>query len=653
MEDTEHRPNKYNLRSKGDVEEIFNISPKKNKTSNFKTKTKIKVEQTTPKRVVILEKNEDGALVRSNEQESKIKNEEKDINKYNFNIDLIGSNTKVATFSLLKELVSSANNQLKRKQKTNKDALDSELSDDESDPDFEPIADLHPDVEYTDQEDKYIRNLPKKERDAMIDKENALIFATKSEIPLRFRILNSALPLSCMSAAISKLDHFYTLDPSENEYGKLLPWVNTLDKIPFNKYIPVPVTNKEHPNKIMQFIAETKTILDTAVYGHDTAKTQILSILAKQISNPNSCGNAIAIQGPMGNGKTTLVKEGICKAMKRPFSLIALGGMTDASYLAGHEYTYEGARAGRIVEILCETGCLNPVIYFDELDKVSETAKGEEIMNLLCHLTDPSQNMEFTDKFFSGIHFDLSKALFIFSYNDESKINPILLDRMYKIKTDGFNAKSKLSIASDYLLPSILKEFNFNVGDITFDNDAFTQIINCYCNEEKGVRNLKRNIETVVSKLNIMRYLSPEKVELIVKAVEKNIEDKIQLDTTTNYNTENDTPSNDKPALSVLNETVIDNEDSSSWVTASDTNSLHEESEELELVVEEKDKVDTKEEQVVNKEPEIIPEKPTNIKDIVDFTIKNFKIPYNVRSDDLNYFLKPNEVNPSIQHLYI
>lgn len=646
MEDIEHKTNKYNLRSKGKVEEMPNTSPKKIKTPNYKSKTKIKVEQTIPKRVVILEKNENGALVRANEQETKIKNEEKekDINKYKFNIDLIGSSTKVATFNLLKELVSSANKKLERKQKTNKNVSDSELSDDESDPDFEPIEDLHPDVEYTEQEDTYIRNLPKNERDAMIEKENALIFATKSEIPLRFRILNSALPLSCMSAAITKLDHFYTLDPSENEYGKLLPWVNTLDKIPFNKYIPVPVTNQEHPNKIMQFIAETKSILDTAVFGHDAAKTQILSILAKQISNPNSCGNAIAIQGPMGNGKTTLVKEGICKAMKRPFALIPLGGMTDASYLSGHEYTYEGAKAGRIVEILCETGCLNPVIYFDELDKVSETAKGDEIMNLLCHLTDPSQNMEFTDKFFSGIHFDLSKALFIFSYNDESKINPILLDRMYKIKTDGFNAKSKLSIASDYLLPSILKEFNFNLGDITFDNDAFTQIINCYCNEEKGVRNLKRNIETIVSKLNIMRYLSPEKVELIVKEVEKNIQDKIQLDTATN----------DEPAISALNETVIDTEDSSSWVTTSDTNSLHEESGELELVVEEKHKEEnTNEEQVVNKEPEIIPEKPINIKDIVNFTIKNFKIPYNVHPDDLNYFLKPNEVNPSIQHLYI
>ena len=112
---------------------------------------------------------------------------------------------------------------------------------------------------------------------------------------------------------------------------------------------------------------------------------------------------------------------------------------------------------------------MDPVIYFDELDKLSETPKGEEIMNILCHLTDSSQNKLFQDKYFSGLEFDLSRALFIFSYNDESKINPILLDRMYKIKTDGFNNKSKLSIAKDYLLPKLLKEYNFSKGDIIFE----------------------------------------------------------------------------------------------------------------------------------------------------------------------------------------
>jgi ATP-dependent Lon protease len=85
----------------------------------------------------------------------------------------------------------------------------------------------------------------------------------------------------------------------------------------------------------------------------------------------------------MGNGKTTLIKEGVCKAMNRPFAFIALGGMQDSSFLLGHEITYEGSKCGRIIEMLVETGCMNPVIYFDELDKVSDTPKGEEIIGIL------------------------------------------------------------------------------------------------------------------------------------------------------------------------------------------------------------------------------------------------------------------------------
>jgi ATP-dependent Lon protease len=180
--------------------------------------------------------------------------------------------------------------------------------------------------------------------------------------------------------------------------------------------------------------------------------------------------------------------------------------MQDSSYLTGHEYTYVGSKPGRIVEILMETGCMNPVFYFDELDKISDTSKGEEIINVLCHLTDTTQNHAFHDKYFSGIDFNLSQATFIFSYNDESKINPILLDRMNKIKTDGFDTKSKTVIANKYLLPKILKEFSFSSLDITIEDEALNNIISNYTENENGVRNLKRCLEEIISNCNISRY---------------------------------------------------------------------------------------------------------------------------------------------------
>ena len=131
--------------------------------------------------------------------------------------------------------------------------------------------------------------------------------------------------------------------------------------------------------------------------------------------------------------------------LNRPFAFLALGGATDSSILEGHSYTYEGSTWGKIVDILVQCKSMNPVIYFDELDKISNTPKGEEIASILTHLTDTTQNNEFHDKYFSEIELDLSKCLFIFSYNDEEKVNPILKDRKYRISTKGYSVKEKKS----------------------------------------------------------------------------------------------------------------------------------------------------------------------------------------------------------------
>ena len=195
-----------------------------------------------------------------------------------------------------------------------------------------------------------------------------------------------------------------------------------------------------------------KNILDKAVYGMEDAKMQILQVLGQLISNPSSVGTAIALKGPPGTGKTTLIKEGVSKILERPFAFLALGGATDSSFLEGHSYTYEGSVWGKVVDILITSKCMNPIIYFDELDKISETPKGEEITGILTHLTDTTQNDKFHDKYFSNIDFNLSKILFIFSYNDEKKVNPILKDRMYRIETKGYDKKQKVIIARDYLI---------------------------------------------------------------------------------------------------------------------------------------------------------------------------------------------------------
>ena len=206
---------------------------------------------------------------------------------------------------------------------------------------------------------------------------------------------------------------------------------------------------------------------------------------------------------------TSLVKEGISKILNREFAFIPLGGATDSSYLEGHSYTYEGSTWGKIVDILIRSKSMNPVIYFDELDKISETPKGEEIIGILTHLTDTSQNSQFHDKYFAEIDFDLSKCLFIFSYNDPLKVNPILMDRMYKIKTSSYLIKEKIVIANQYLIPKIRYEVNFKEGDIVIPDTTLNYIIENYTDKESGVRNLKRCIEIIYKKLNLYRLVKP------------------------------------------------------------------------------------------------------------------------------------------------
>ena len=299
------------------------------------------------------------------------------------------------------------------------------------------------------------------------------------------------------------------MEPGSGEYCKIKTWVDTFMRIPFSKYQNLPISIEDGVEKCHDFMAEAQKTLDGAVYGLNDAKMQIMQMLGQLITNPKAIGSAIAIHGPPGTGKTSLVKEGISKILNRPFSFIALGGATDSSFLEGHSYTYEGSLWGKIVQILIDSKCMNPVIYFDELDKISETPKGEEIAGILTHLTDTSQNSQFHDKYFADIDFDLSKCLFIFSYNDESKVNPILKDRMYRIQTKGYNQKQKTAISSNYLLPKIREQVKFTKEDIVIPDATINYIIDSHCGKEDGVRNLKRCLEIIYTKLNLYRLMKP------------------------------------------------------------------------------------------------------------------------------------------------
>ena len=344
-------------------------------------------------------------------------------------------------------------------------------------------------------------------------------------IPYRVALLDSQVPNKYKAAVMQKLNILKSMEPSDSEYYKVKNWVDAFMKIPFGKYKELDIKMEDGVDKCSEFMEKSMEILDKCVYGLNDAKMQILQMIGQWISNPGALGTSIAIKGPPGTGKTSLIKEGISKILGREFAFIALGGASDSSFLEGHSYTYEGSLWGKIVQILMESKSMNPVIYFDELDKVSDTPKGEEIIGILTHLTDATQNSCFHDKYFSDVDFDLSKCLFIFSYNDESKVNPILKDRMYRIQTNGYKSIEKITIANNYLLPKLREQVNFSTEDVIIPDETIEYIVSnkCLTAGEEGVRNLKRCLEVIHTKLNLFRLIKPDN-EKISKEIALKVE---------------------------------------------------------------------------------------------------------------------------------
>ena len=362
---------------------------------------------------------------------------------------------------------------------------------------------------------KYFKTLEQEDRLYYAKAQSEMEFDDSISKPIKFKLLQKKLNPKSKVIIYKKLQNLMQMSPTNGEYHKLKSWIETLCDVPFGKFQELPVSLSDGEESVTNFLKESRTNFDKLVYGHSKAKEQLLRIIAQWIANPTSRGNVIGIHGPPGVGKTTLIKHGLSKILKLPFDMIPLGGAHDSSFLDGHSFTYEGSVHGRIVQSLLNTGSMNPVLYLDEIDKISDSAKGQEIINVLIHLTDPQQNDCFQDKYFAEIPFDLSRALIVFTYNDDGMINPILKDRMIRIHADGYSNKDKLTIAKDHLIPDILSEFNIDKESISL-SDEIIQFVISRTDDEAGVRNLKRSFESVISNLNISRLMGELKFPITV-----------------------------------------------------------------------------------------------------------------------------------------
>jgi ATP-dependent Lon protease len=267
--------------------------------------------------------------------------------------------------------------------------------------------------------------------------------------------------------------------------------------------------------EIQDYMSNVKLTLDKAVHGHEKAKKQIERIIGQWI-NGQQDGYCFGFEGSPGIGKTTLAKRGLSDCLKddkgnsRPFAMIQMGGDSNGSTLHGHNYTYVGSTCGSIVQILIDKKCMNPIIFIDEVDKISRTEHGKEIVGILTHLLDPAQNDCFQDKYFTGIDLDLSKALFILSYNDVEAIDKILLDRVHRIVFDNLSLEDKLIICNSHILPEVYKKMGLE-DMIHFADDVLKFVIDEYtC--ESGVRKLKEILFEIVGEINleVLKYSDKE-----------------------------------------------------------------------------------------------------------------------------------------------
>jgi ATP-dependent Lon protease len=357
------------------------------------------------------------------------------------------------------------------------------------------------------EEKSYIKTLSPNDTSKLLEHYKALTQTTQATVPLRFKILTlppTALPDASKKALLQKLNHYQTMTADHSEYAKYTHWIRSLEQIPFGLYHTLP-----EGQSVADTLLTVQRKLNDAVFGHDETKHQLLMTMAQWLTNPSSKGRCIGIQGPMGIGKTTLMKDGVSQALGFPFGFIALGGATDAAFLEGHSFTYEGATYGRIVELLMKYQVMNPILFFDELDKLSDSPRGEEISSLLTHLTDPSQNAVFTDKYFGSIELDLSRCLMVFSFNDTSKINPILKDRMTVIHVSGYTADEKIQIARRHLLPRLFQQYNLGAESappIVIEDSVLRSILQ-RIPEEKGIRQFIQALERIVGWINMARYI--------------------------------------------------------------------------------------------------------------------------------------------------
>ena len=284
---------------------------------------------------------------------------------------------------------------------------------------------------------------------------------------------------------LKEADKLSKMSPASQESFVIKNYLDTCLELPWGKY-----------SKSKISMQKSEDILNKEHYGLKKVKERILEYIAVHMLNPNVKGQIICLAGPPGIGKTSIAKS-LAKAMGRKYARVSLGGVNDESEIRGHRKTYVGAMPGRIINALIQAGTANPLILFDEIDKLSSNIKGDPSAAML-EVLDSEQNNAFCDHFIE-VPFDLSKAVFITTANNVSAIPQPLLDRMEVIELTSYTAEEKFHIAREHLIPKQIKENGLKASQIKISDDAVNDVIAHYT-REAGVRGLERYISSLCRK---------------------------------------------------------------------------------------------------------------------------------------------------------
>jgi len=309
----------------------------------------------------------------------------------------------------------------------------------------------------------------------------------KSEFDeLKKKLETAGMPKDVFEKAIQELKKLEAMPPMSAESTVSRNYLDWLLAVPWKK------RSRETRN-----IDYAEKVLNADHYGLEKIKERILEFLAVRQLVKNPKGSILCFVGPPGVGKTSLGMS-IAKATGRKFVRLSLGGVRDEAEIRGHRRTYIGALPGQIIQSMKKAGTKNPVFMLDEVDKMASDFRGDPASALL-EVLDPEQNSSFQDHYLD-VEYDLSQVLFVATANVLHTIPGPLQDRMEVLRLHGYTEAEKLEIAKQYLVKKQRNHTGLTEKNISFSDDALTEIIRSYT-REAGVRNLEREIGNVCRKV--------------------------------------------------------------------------------------------------------------------------------------------------------